>query len=204
MSKLTLTKNIWGDAMLEIFNIFIAGIASFVISGIDDLLLMSIIYFYSSKAFYSGTIGILIALIFLIIFSFMLGIFYDVILYKTFHLEYIRYIHYFIGIYLVYLVMKFVYNIKNKTKKIDNPLFSKDDLFKTAKTAGVIYVIQGLDDLIIYSGMFMKFISEDRFDLIIPYILGIIIGLLVFYVLVLIMGHKIKRFLIKRGVYHEW
>lgn len=183
--------------MFEILNFLLIGISSFVISGLDDFIFMLLLFIFVPKHYHYGVLGIAISLTFLIVISFLTGYYGEYFFYEYYNINIIKYIAIFILIYLVYLVFNFIRKDKTSYSKLNLPTKLKESQ-QTKKEimfySGFIYFMQGLDDFIVYSGMFVQLSINKSIVGYVLYIIGIYIGLMIFWWGIIKFSNVLKNY----------
>lgn len=160
------------------------GIFSFVITGVDDFLVLLSFHLLFPNRFKEVLLGTLLGLICVMIPSFVFsGLIQQSTLYSHINVNYITSaILLWIGLNL------FLDGIKqNKDISADSNLYAHKSSLQVVFIAGNTYFWNGLDDFLVYSGFFMK---EQNFNNNLFFSLGILIGLALYAILTSFLGKK--------------
>jgi len=168
--------------MIDYLYSFGLGIFSFTLSGIDDLIIL--FYFYSKypKYFNYTILGTFLGLNLIIFISFYLNKIFEI-----YFQQYIRDIKYIIFAYIIYLIVKAIKELKNNKNKLN--LKKKYNVIKIVISSFIIYIINGSDDIIIYTSFLL--LNEN----VLLFIIGINIGLLIWYILIKKYAKQVLKFL---------
>lgn len=162
------------------------GISSFVITGVDDFLVLILFHMKYKNKFKAVILGTLIGLIAVMIPSFIFAkLLVSVDMSKYISTEVVLA---FVLSYIAYGLIRDSFS-ENEEEEVDN-LNEKSSL-QVITVSGVTYFMNGLDDFVVYSGFYLKYekISEILF-----FSLGIILGLVLFALLSAYAGKKFLEF----------
>lgn len=178
---------------MELILIFIQGIMNFIISGLDDFILMLIIFNIARDKYNISSIGIFFSLNIIIIISLFFGYYSEVLFYKDLNLIYLKNIHYLVYVYIFFILISFIFKITSGNFTLNQIKWLKQKPERILVGVAVVYILQGIDDFIIYTSMFLKLSIEPSIIKYIIYILGINFGLFIFWISIKIFNFNIEK-----------
>lgn len=162
------------------------GISSFVITGVDDFLVLILFHMKYKNKFKAVILGTLIGLIAVMIPSFIFAkllVSFDISKYVSTEI--------ILAIMLCYIAFGLIKDgfSESEEETVDN--LNEKSYFQVVIVSAITYFMNGLDDFVVYSGFYLKYekISEILF-----FSLGIILGLVLFALLSAYAGKKFLEF----------
>lgn len=166
--------------------IILFGMGSFVITGVDDLLVLVMFYMTFKNRFKEVLTGTLLGLIAVMIPSF---IFVKFLSFFSMN-DYLRTDWILSGV-LGFIAFRLIRDGFSQKEKEELEDITRKTSLQVMAMCGVTYFLNGLDDFVVYSGFYLKYETFYEISL---FSLGIILGLVLFAFVSAALGKKFYEF----------